>query len=375
MSIVNRWATGVVAHLASVSHEAFAVAFLALHHPANSAQLLLSIVESLSRRTLWFLVAGLVVYTFSIVRKSGRPSLAKFSYSVPIEEPGDHFSLRRGLSYLLPKSFYSHWSFWLDMKWAPFNLAQIFLHLGGLTLGVGAVQLWLLHHFGHSRISVADSESAALLEAVIILLASDFGHYMWHFQAHKVPFFWEFHKPHHAIEVLHPFGVRNHPIDMVLRGTYMGVGGGIIAGTLIYLLGMRFNITAAAYVAGWYGVLGVFSLFEHTHVRMSYGKTLSRLFFAPYMHHFHHGAGSEHQNVNLGFTGGLLLWDYLFGTLYWPKAGEKVVWGASLEELGANNPYQSLWVFITRPCVEAFRVLLGRHSPRAGGVLSPREGV
>jgi hypothetical protein len=106
-------------------------------------------------------------------------------------------------------------------------------------------------------------------------------------------------------------------------------------------------------------------MFEHSHVRVSYGRTLDRLFYAPYMHHFHHGAGPEHLKVSLGFTGGLILCDCLFGTLHWLRSGEKVVWGASREERGANDPHQSLWVYFVDPFVEAFRVLRA-HNPRTG---------
>jgi hypothetical protein len=61
--------------------------------------------------------------------------------------------------------------------------------------------------------------------------------------------------------------------------------------------------------------------------------------------------------VNLGITGGFILWDYLFGTLYWPKPHERVVWGASLEELGPHNPHRNLKGFFYGPFVAAFRTL------------------
>jgi sterol desaturase/sphingolipid hydroxylase (fatty acid hydroxylase superfamily) len=64
-----------------------------------------------------------------------------------------------------------------------------------------------------------------------------------------VPFFWEFHKGHHSAEILHPFGVRTHPVDMFIRNTYLVAGGGLIGGALIYLLGMNFSVAAASYTA------------------------------------------------------------------------------------------------------------------------------
>jgi sterol desaturase/sphingolipid hydroxylase (fatty acid hydroxylase superfamily) len=78
------------------------------------------------------------------------------------------------------------------------------------------------------------------------------------------------------------------------------------------------------------------------------------------MHHVHHGAKPEHMNKNLGITGGLILWDYLFHTLYWTKPGEEIIWGASMQELGENNPHKTLRGFVAGPFIAAVQVLRGR---------------
>ena len=62
-------------------------------------------------------------------------------------------------------------------------------------------------------------------------------------------------------------------------------------------------------------------------------------------------------NVNLGISGGLILWDKLFGTLHRPVAGEQIVWGASLEELGEHNPHRTLKGFVVGPFIAAFKTL------------------
>jgi sterol desaturase/sphingolipid hydroxylase (fatty acid hydroxylase superfamily) len=195
------------------------------------------------------------------------------------------------------------------------------------------------------------------LQVVLMLVARDFARFVWHYQAHTVRFFWAFHKVHHSAEVLHPFGVRTHPVDMFLRNTYMGVGGGVLAGLVIYLLGMQFDPRAGLIFAGVVAVLGVVEHFEHSHVSMSFGRLLDRVFYSPYLHQFHHGAAPQHRDVNLGIAGGLTLWDSIFGTLYRPKKGEKLVWGASLEELGERNPHRTLWGMLWSPFVVAFRTL------------------
>ena len=39
---------------------------------------------------------------------------------------------------------------------------------------------------------------------VVGLVLADTGHYLSHYVQHKVPFLWEFHRVHHAAEVLTP---------------------------------------------------------------------------------------------------------------------------------------------------------------------------
>lgn len=264
----------------------------------------LSYLRNMVHTLVWFLLLGAVVYAVSLTRR-GRPGAGRFSYPHPIAEPGEQFSLRGAFDYLLPASFYKHRSFRCDMLYLPFSIMVGFFGLAGVTLGPGLVQSWLLHRLGPSPLHLPDNGFTVALQVVLVLLARDFGRFMWHYQGHVVPFFWEFHKGHHSAEVLHPFGVRTHPVDM----------------------------------------------------------------YAPYMHHFHHGALPQHMNVNLGITGGLTLWDYLFGTLYWPTLGEKIVWGASLAELGEKNPHRTLKGFFYDPFVAAFASL--RRGRPVAGVTQP----
>lgn len=331
---------------------------LPLEHAQQSSlvQFALGSVQNIAHSLVWFLLVGLLIYCLSLSRRD-RPGLQRFSYAHPIDEPGNSFSLQGALHYLLPASFYRHASFRFDMLWLPFSIVMNFFGLLGVTLGPALVQSWLLNRFGHSPVQLPEDGFTIALQVILVLLARDFGRFMWHYQGHVVPFFWEFHKGHHSAEVLHPFGVRTHPVDMFIRNTYTGVGSGLIAGGLIYALGMTYSAASIYWVTLCLAIFTILEIFEHTHVRVSFGKSINRIFYAPYMHHFHHGALPQHMNVNLGITGGLTLWDYLFGTLYWPKPGEDIVWGASLEELGANNPHRTLRGFIIGPFVAAMRTL------------------
>ncbi len=329
-------------------------------------------IERIAQTFVWYVVVAWIIYAISVRFLAKSKGVAMFEYPFPIREPGEKVSFLGGLQYILPKSFFTHRSFKIDMMWIPFSWTLSFLGLLGTTLGTGAVFGWFVEKFGASPLQIIPVGGLAIaLQVVIMLLARDFGRFLWHYQGHSIPFFWEFHKVHHSAEVLHPFGVRTHPVDMFIRNTYMGAGGGLIAGMLIYVLGMEFSLAAASYTATALGIFLVLEHFEHSHVSISFGKTLNKIFYAPYMHHFHHGAALEHMNVNLGITGGLTLWDYLFKTLYWPKHGEKIVWGASLEELGDNNPHRTIWGLVWSPFVAAFGTLRRRAPELASRAAGP----
>ena len=59
---------------------------------------------------------------------------------------------------------------------------------------------------------------------------------------------------------------------------------------------------------------------RHSHIWMSYGPVLNRLFMSPAHHQIHHSIDPRHWNKN--FSVKLAVWDALFGTLYNPGAPE-----------------------------------------------------
>ena len=94
------------------------------------------------------------------------------------------------------------------MMWLPFSTALRLLGLLALTIGAGTVHRKLQAMLGPLPFSFPDGALAVGTQVAVMLLARDFARFAWHYQAHTVRFFWEFHKVHHSAEVLHPFGVR-----------------------------------------------------------------------------------------------------------------------------------------------------------------------
>jgi len=289
-----------------------------------------------------FILVGLVVFLFFLRRKGESPSLLA------------------ALKHLFPESIYTHRSFRVDLMWLPFSWVMNFVLFAGLTLGSGAMQLWLVKRFGHVGWAVPPGGWAVALQIAFTLLGADIARFAWHYQGHKVAFFWEFHKGHHTPEVLHPVFIRTHPVDMFIRLAYMQVGGGLLGGGLMYLSGVDASATAASYLTIIAAALHVLQGFEHSHVPISFGRTLDKIFYPPHFHPFHHGAELKHRDKNFGITGGLTLWDKLAGTLYIPEPGEVPVLGASMEERGDNNPHRTLWRFLKEPFFAAAGTLVRR---------------
>lgn len=294
---------------------------------------------------LWFLAGGLVVYAL-FVRK-----------------PGERFSLWSGIKYLLPLEIYRCPSVKVDLMMVPVQGALSFVLFSGLAVGSGVGQIWLVQRFGHVPWTVSTGWLAVTLQIAFTLLGTDLARFAWHYQAHKVPFFWEFHKGHHSAEAMHPLFVRTHPVDMFVRLVYMNFGGGVVGGALMYVAGVDASATAAAGLLAINAVCHVLQNFEHSHIVFSFGESLGKVLYSPHLHKVHHSALIEHRDKNLGFTGGLILWDRLAGTLYVPKPGEHFVYGASLEELGENNPHRTLWRLLSQPFVAAAKTLRRRTPP------------
>ena len=323
---LGRWAWDMLVPHAESTHQPF-VSY-AIGSLANVA-----------RSYAAFILLGLFVYLFFLRRR---------------DQP---FSVLAALQHLLPREIYTHRSFRVDLAWLPFSWVMNFLVFAGLTLGAGAMQLWLTHRFGSMTWQVPAGGLAVALQVVFTLLGADIARFAWHYQGHKVPFFWAFHKGHHSPEVLHPIFIRTHPVDMFIRLAYMQVGGGLLGGGMMYLCGVAPSVTAATYMTYIAAALHVLQGFEHSHVPISFGRRLDSIFYPPHFHPFHHGAQMKHRDKNFGITGGLTLWDKLAGTLYVPEPGEKPVLGASIEELGDANPHRTLWRFLKEPFVAAWETL------------------
>ena len=101
---------------------------------------------------------------------------------------------------------------------------------------------------------------------------------------------------------------RVHPVEDLVNGAVAAVVSAIAAAsygamggsdaTVISIFGINVILLAFFAVA--------FQL-RHSHVWLSYGPVLSRLFISPAQHQIHHSVDPRHWNKNYGFV--LAIWD------------------------------------------------------------------
>ncbi|HKD37248.1 MAG TPA: sterol desaturase family protein [Pirellulales bacterium] len=188
-------------------------------------------------------------------------------------------------------------AWWLDLTF----FAGQYLLWNGLVIG-------LLFEFGGwlDGIVPAGFRSAVAsqpwwLQAVGVVLLSDFCIYWGHRFQHRVGFLWRFHSIHHSAEHLDWLAAhREHPIDTVYT---MG-----LINLPAFLLGFPLET-----LAGLIAFRGIWAIYIHSNVRLPIGP-LRMLIGAPELHHWHHDRDRDAGNyANIS-----PLMDILFGTYRCP---------------------------------------------------------
>ncbi|MBC7785809.1 MAG: sterol desaturase family protein [Burkholderiales bacterium] len=191
--------------------------------------------------------------------------------------------------------------------------------LGQYLLWSGAV-LWVLMHFGTWIQAITPATFRAQvagqpwwLQAIEVIVLSDFLIYWGHRLQHNVGFLWRFHSIHHSAEHLDWLAAhREHPIDTVYT---MG-----LINLPAFVLGFPLET-----LAGVIAFRGVWAIYIHSNVRLPIGP-LRMLIGAPELHHWHHDRDRRAGNyANIS-----PLMDIIFGTYKCP--------GHEPERFGIDEP-------------------------------------
>lgn len=178
----------------------------------------------------------------------------------------------------------------------------------GQYLVWNAVVLWLVSQFGTGVRGFVPSgfrsyvaSQPIYIQAVFVIIVSDFFIYWGHRAQHAFGFLWRFHAVHHTAEHLDWLAAhREHPVDTLYTTALVNLP--------VFLTGIP--ISTLAYFAAF---RGLWAIYIHSNVRLPLGP-LRLLIGAPELHHWHHDRNRRAGNyANLS-----PLMDLIFGTYRCP---------------------------------------------------------
>lgn len=201
------------------------------------------------------------------------------------------FPARRGQRFLRPE-------WWTDLF---FFLGQYLLWSGLVLLFLANGAIWLNQEVPTGFRAIVANQPY-WLQAIEVILLSDFCVYWGHRLQHRVPFLWRFHSIHHSAEHLDWLAAhREHPVDSIYTNTLINLP--------VFLLGFSLET-----LAGLIAFRGIWAIYIHSNVRLPIGP-LRWFIGAPELHHWHHDKARDAGNyANIS-----PLMDIIFRTYRCPK--------------------------------------------------------
>jgi sterol desaturase/sphingolipid hydroxylase (fatty acid hydroxylase superfamily) len=153
------------------------------------------------------------------------------------------------------------------------------------------------------------------LQILFFLVVHDFYIYWFHRYQHNSKIFWRIHEAHHSNKNIDWLaGSRSHALEILINQT--------IEFAPIILLGAA---PAVAVVKGF--IDAVWGMYIHSNININTGR-LQYFINGPEMHRWHH-ADKDSEAYNKNFSTKLAVWDWMFGTAYFPKDKRPVAYGLS----------------------------------------------
>jgi sterol desaturase/sphingolipid hydroxylase (fatty acid hydroxylase superfamily) len=142
------------------------------------------------------------------------------------------------------------------------------------------------------------------LQFIEVLVLADFLAYWFHRFLHRSAWLWRFHRIHHSAKRMDWLAnVRLHPVDKTLGDCFQFIP--------IFFLGFS-DTSVLAYTI----FLGFQGFLCHSNIKVNFGP-LRWIIANPQFHHWHHSDDPAVYNKN--FAPHLVIFDWLFGTLYLPR--------------------------------------------------------
>ena len=296
---------------------------------------------SMSHRTYWFFLLCALILTFFIY----------------IKNVGRDWSAAGFIKFVFPKKVWLSRSSWVDYSYFLINtFVMLLFFVPAITLiypSVVSIGFSGLHAISFPAFTSAPP-GVGVLYFLCLILVGDFLVFLSHYLLHKVPFLWQFHKVHHAAEVLNPMTVyRQHPVDIILTGVLFAIGTAIVHVFFSYVFSTPFsiwklggvNIVLLLFYIGGYNL-------RHSHIRLSFGPIFDRFLVSPAQHQLHHSSIEKHFDKNMGLV--FATWDRLFGTHYIPEKDEHI-------ELGLPNDEAKDFSSALQCYLQPFKKAFGKH--------------
>ena len=277
-------------------------------------------------------------------------------------------SARSALAFIFPREFYFHRSSLPDVK---LYIAGFFVRLsvpGFKTLGTALVGTAFAALAAPLFPDAAGQEltfTALAALTLLVAMASDLVSYCTHRLSHEWAVLWPFHEVHHSAEVLTPITVsRKHPVYGLVNSLLFPLIAGPLTGVLLAAFGQLDFLK----ILGINAVYAVFNFaganLRHSHIWISFGPVLSRVFVSPAMHQIHHSIDPKHFNKNYGQV--FALWDWAFGSIYVPEAREELTFGLTDRPYGERvQPHGNLREAYIRPFFDSYDAIKGRAAKPA----------
>lgn len=195
------------------------------------------------------------------------------------------------------------------LTWAVASAALISAHVTGALTSI----------FGTPSTTALNGFECQSIATIFLFLAYELAYWTDHYLSHRIPLLWQFHKVHHAAEVLTPMtNARVHPVDTLVYANIVALFLGVTGGVLNYVLGRP---SLAITLGGTNIILIVFyctiAHLQHSHFWIATTGAMGRVLFSPAHHQIHHSADRVHFDKNFGRC--LAIWDWMFGTLHVPS--------------------------------------------------------
>ncbi|HJP31654.1 MAG TPA: sterol desaturase family protein [Candidatus Latescibacteria bacterium] len=228
---------------------------------------------------------------------------------------------------------------WQDLFWLVFNG-----HYLGFILALFTGRAVILFNDLLLGLGLPLPESLQLLagkplwlQFLVFLVLKDFVEWNIHRLLHNVSWLWEFHKLHHSIRQLDWIGnFRFHWAEIVIYKT--------LSYLPLVILGIDGRVMLVIGIV-WTLALGL----NHANLRFAYGR-LRYILNSSRMHVWHHDV-EQHDAGGQNFGQVLSVWDWLFGTVYWPADAEAPasLGFAGMESYSEGVPRRLLYPLTKRP--------------------------